>query len=161
MARFFAGTMATLLLMVAALFIWKARAGAVDVPALSATPPANAPAPLDPLDVAAPPQAGEATREARRFNRFDRNRDGAIAADEFLQTRRKAYAKLDTNGDDRLTFEEYAVKAFDKFRSSDRDRSGQLNASEFAATRPARAKSRPSRCAPSLRPVRSGGEDDG
>ena len=50
------------------------------------------------------PRALPKTREQKRFGRYDKDRDGAITRDEYLASRRKAYAKLDTNGDGRLSF---------------------------------------------------------
>ena len=84
-----------------------------------------------------------AAREARRFQRYDKDRDSRISRDEYLASRRKAYAKLDTNGDGRLSFDEWVVRTATKFSGADRDRSGTLSASEFATTavkRKARAR---------------------
>ncbi|MET0269552.1 MAG: EF-hand domain-containing protein, partial [Sphingomonas sp.] len=62
--------------------------------------------------------------------------------------RRKAFAKLDADGDGRVSFEEYAVKTTGKFDKADADRSGTLTATEFATTRVARkAKAKPN-CPP-------------
>ncbi|MES2755483.1 MAG: EF-hand domain-containing protein [Pseudomonadota bacterium] len=80
------------------------------------------------------PAATAKTREQRRFNRYDKDRDGAITRDEYLVARRKAYARLDTNGDGRLSFDEWGVKAIGKFATADADKSGAMNAKEFATT---------------------------
>ncbi len=106
---------------------------------------AAADAPVSEGDV---PEASPATREEKRFNRYDKDRDASITRDEYLAARRKAFAKLDVNGDGRLDFDEWAVKATTKFAAADRDKSGAMNAAEFATTAvrrkaPARAKCPP------------------
>ena len=60
--------------------------------------------------------------------RIDRTRE------EYLAQRRKAYAKLDTNHDGVLSFDEWAIKAETKFAVADKDKSGAMNAAEFATT---------------------------
>lgn len=94
------------------------------------------------------PAATPATREQKRFGRYDKDRDSSITRDEYLASRRKAFARLDANGDGRLDFDEWAVKATTKFAAADRDKSGTMNAAEFATTAvrrkpPARAKCPP------------------
>ena len=106
---------------------------------------AAADAPVSEGDV---PEASPATREEKRFNRYDKDRDASITRNEYLAARRKAFAKLDVNGDGRLDFDEWAVKATAKFAAADRDKSGAMNAAEFATTAvrrkaPARAKCPP------------------
>jgi hypothetical protein len=117
----------------------------------------TAPPVVDPLE------ASEKTREQKRFDRYDRNRDGKVDLDEYLLSRHKAFAKLDTNGDGRLSFEEYSVKAIGKFAKADMARSNTLDAAEFATTRVQR-KSKP-KCPPAqqtARPVAEGeGKDEG
>ena len=73
-------------------------------------------------------------KEAKRFNRYDKNKDGAITRDEYLANRRKAFAKLDLNHDGVLSFDEYSVKAIAKFTTADADRNSKLSAAEFATT---------------------------
>lgn len=80
------------------------------------------------------PEATAKTREEKRFNRYDKDRDGKITRDEYLAARKKAYAKLDTNGDGMLSFDEWAIKAETKFATADADKSGAMNATEFATT---------------------------
>ena len=75
-----------------------------------------------------------ADREARRFNRYDKDRDAAITRDEYFVARRKAFAKLDTDGDGKLGFEEYSAKALKKFTGADANHDGKLAAVEFATT---------------------------
>ncbi|MCP3735359.1 EF-hand domain-containing protein [Sphingomonas sp. RP10(2022)] len=100
------------------------------------------------------PEATAATREEKRFNRYDKDRDGKVTRDEYLAARRKAFAKLDTNGDGRLDFDEWAIRATTKFATADRDKSGAMNATEFATTAvkrkaPSRAKCPPAQQAAS------------
>ena len=76
----------------------------------------------------------------------DKDKDGLIQMEELLTPRRKAYAKLDKNGDGRLSFEEWAVKTIDKFNGADRDRSRTLTPGEFATTAPKPAKRKSCSC---------------
>ncbi len=150
MWRFLAGVGSAALLMLAGLLVWQARA---DKPALiPAAPMAAADAPLGMVDLAPPPEASERTREEKRFARYDKDKNGAVARAEYLASRQKGFAKLDANGDGRISFEEYAVKAVVKFAAADKDRDSALNATEFATTRVVRTatKAKP-KCAPSLR----------
>ena len=147
MKPFLAGAGSALLLTGAGFFVWQAqaeRAPSLPAPPSAAAQAGAADAPLGFADLAPPPAASERTREEKRFARYDKDKNGAVATDEYLAARRKGFAKLDVNGDGRLSFEEYAVKAVVKFRAADRDKSGVLNATEFAATRVVRrAKPRP------------------
>jgi len=52
------------------------------------------------------------------------------------------------NGDGRLSFDEYAVKAVAKFAGADRDRSGVLTPVEFATTRVVRKEKPKAKCPP-------------
>lgn len=131
MWRYLAGAVAALLLAGAGVMLFKGRA--TTEPLLPAMPAASAEAGDDALPDEAP-AASAKTREQKRFNRYDKDKDGAITRDEYLLARRKAYAKLDTNGDGRLSFDEWAVKAIGKFATADRDKSGAMNAAEFATT---------------------------
>jgi EF hand len=156
MGRFLAGVASALLMMTAGIFIWRSQADAGEI----APPTASAQAPLGVLDVTDPPQATEKTREEKRFNRYDRDKNGGVAAEEYLFSRRKAYAKLDINGDGKLSFDEYAVKTVTKFNGADKDRSGILTPAEFLTTRVVRAKPKSTNCPPPLR-VPSAGEEEG
>ncbi|ARS28816.1 EF-hand domain-containing protein [Sphingomonas sp. KC8] len=143
MGRFLAGVASALLFAGAGIFWWSSGDASAD------------PIPAAPVAAAAgiggdedPPQASAATREQRRFSRYDKDKDGRIVRDEYLASRRKAFAKLDRDGDGRLSFEEYAVKAGEKFAKADADKSGVLDAAEFATTRVIRkAPARPN-CPP-------------
>ena len=149
MWRFLAGVGSAVLLMVAGLVVWQARA---DKPSLiPPAPAAAADAPLGIADLAPPPEASERTREEKRFARYDKDRNGAVARAEYLLSRQKGFAKLDVNGDGRISFEEYAVKAVVKFAAADKDRNNALNATEFATTRVIRKPKAKPYCPPSLR----------
>ena len=117
--------------------------------------PASSAAAANPLAAMAPgsdaspvtgdlPEASPQTREAKRFARVDRDRDGAVTRDEYLASRRKAFAKLDVDGD------EWAIRSMTKFADADHDRSGALTAQEFATTAPKRKSRAACRCTTSL-----------
>ena len=86
------------------------------------------------------PEASPKSREEKRFNRADKNKNGRIESEEVLAPRRKAFAKLDKNGNGALSFDEWAVKSIDKFKGADSDRSGWLTPAEYATTAPLRRK---------------------
>jgi Ca2+-binding EF-hand superfamily protein len=91
------------------------------------------------------PEATPKSREQKRFGRADKDDDGRITRAELIEPRRKAFAKLDANGNGSLSFEEWAVKTLDKFGGADKDASGWLTPAEYASTAPKPAK--PKRCA--------------
>lgn len=76
----------------------------------------------------------DAEREARRFNRADRDKNGVVSREEFLASRRKVFEKLDRNRDGLLTFEEFAASAAARFDAADRNGDRLLSRREFAAT---------------------------
>ena len=84
------------------------------------------------------PKASELTREQQRFFRYDRNRDLKITRDEMLSTRVDDFRKLDKDGNNLLTFEEWAAATSDRFAAADANRDGILNPAEFATTAPKR-----------------------
>lgn len=163
MWRFLAGVGSTLLFVVAGFFVWQGTAGkevAVVPEAPALISPAGDSRQLAFADVADPPSADPKSKEEKRFNRYDKDKNGTISRDEYLLSRRKAYAKLDLNGDGKLSFDEYAVKTVTKFARADGDRSGILNRKEFETTRVIRkAQSKPN-CPPSLRAPEPKGEDE-
>lgn len=149
MGRFLAGVASALLLVTAGLFVWRAQADrGVELPAPAL---AVAAAPMGLADLAGPPVASERTREEKRFSRYDKDRNGAVAREEYLLARRKNFAKLDTNGDGRLGFDEYAVKTTAKFAAADKDKSGALAPAEFALTRVVRKAAPKCACRPATR----------
>tara|TARA_A100001391_G_scaffold53249_3_gene32475 strand:- start:6529 stop:6996 length:468 start_codon:yes stop_codon:yes gene_type:complete len=92
-----------------------------------------------------PPEASELTREQRRFFRYDRNRDLKITRQEMLSSRTDGFRKLDVDGNNLLTFEEWAVTTAERFDEMDADGNRELTAAEFATSAP---KPRPKpRCA--------------
>jgi hypothetical protein len=145
MWRFLAGAAACFLFMTGAFLLWQGRAE--EAPSLPAAPP---PRTAGSSLVATPavlraPEATPKSREQKRFGRADKDDDGRISRAELLEPRRKAFAKLDSNGNGSLSFEEWAVKTLDKFGDADKDRSGWLTAAEYASTAPPPPKKK--RCA--------------
>ncbi len=144
MWRYFVGAGAALLLAVAGMFLF--RGTAAQNPLVPAAPAAAADAPESEALPDEAPSASAKTREQKRFDRYDKDRNEAISRDEYLMSRRKAFAKLDTNSDGKLGFEEWAVKTTGKFGGADRDKSGTLSRAEFLATAPKRRAAKP-KCA--------------
>ncbi len=145
MWRFLVGGVAALLMVGAVMLFLGKRARSDSVlPALSATAPPVAQA-SDPLPDTVP-EASEKTREQKRFDRYDKDRDGKITRDEYLMARHKAFAKLDRNGDGVLQFDEWAAKAETKFATADSDKSGTLTPTEFATTAVKRKAARRVKC---------------
>ncbi len=134
MWRYLAGGTAVIALIVAGfmLFNGDARPGPL-LPAQPASHIGGVAVAGDPLPDAAP-EATAKTREQKRFDRYDKDRDTKITREEYLFQRRKAYARLDVDGDGKLSFDEWAVKASTKFADADRDKSGTMTAPEFATT---------------------------
>lgn len=132
MWRYLVGGLAGVLAIVAGMVLQATRPGAPQ-PLLAATVPA---AQASGVPAAEPevPEALERTREQKRFDRYDKDRNGTILREEYLAPRRKAFAKLDRNGDGVLSFDEWAVKAETKFDTADKDKSGSLTRDEFATT---------------------------
>ncbi len=150
MNRFLAGGAAGLLLMSGGFFLWQGY-GAVPDPAVEALPPPPAAIPVGSGDAVGtpppePPRAREETREEKRFQRYDRDRDGTVTRVEMMSTRTNAFKRLDTDGNNLLSFEEWAVATGERFAGADRDRSGGLNAAEFATTAPRRQARARCRC---------------
>lgn len=150
MNRMVLGGFVALLLAGVGLFWWQGGAE-VERGAPPPEPAAITPTGLPSADVAgmrgpAPPEAGPLSREQRRFFRYDINRDQSISRDEMLATRTDGFRKLDRDGNNLLTFEEWAVTTVTRFDAADVDRNRQLTAGEFAATAP-KPSARPScRC---------------
>jgi hypothetical protein len=84
------------------------------------------------------PAASKLTKEQQRFFRYDRNRDLKITRDEMLSTRVDEFRKLDKDGNNLLTFEEWAVATSDRFAGADANHDGWLSPAEFATTAPTR-----------------------
>lgn len=141
MLRFLAGVASALLLVAAGFFVWKSRAEReVQVPPAPKAVAAYAGPMLQSPSLPEPPAANEKTKEQKRFARADKDDDGRITKLELLEPRRKAFAKLDSNGNGSLSFEEWAVKTIGKFEGADADDSGWLTPAEYSTTKP---KTRP------------------
>jgi hypothetical protein len=144
--RFFAGAAACFLLLTGAFLIWQSRAA--KGPGLPGAPPARAAGSLfgasEPLDA---PEASAKTREEKRFSRYDKNKDGKVAADEYLAARRRNFDKLDLDHNGALGFQEYAAKGIEKFNAAG-GRKGWLSAAEFVTTAPPPAKHQACSCRP-------------
>jgi hypothetical protein len=152
--RVIAGAGAALLFFAAGLFWWQGRAASGPAPeAIIAQPPPPAIDALpegDPAAVGkAPPSPGEATpqsREQKRFARYDRNRDGVITRVEMMGSRVKAFKTLDTDKDNLLSFEEWAVATSDRFGKADANADGKLTPAEFTSTAPKRTTKPQCKC---------------
>lgn len=145
MWRYVAGGVAALLMAGAGVFLFQSKATPDPLP----TPPAAESRPEAPSMVAESaevPQAPDRSREEKRFDRNDKDRNGLISLAELQQPRRKAFAKLDSNGDGKLSFEEWSVRTSDKFAAADKDKSGTLTRTEFATTAPKRKPKTAPRC---------------
>lgn len=145
MKRFIAGAVACLFLVTGGLFWWQERAesGARKAPAVQTAlaDPAGDEVPEGDGDAVGapppmPPEAPEKSREAKRFDRYDRNRDGQITRVEMMGSRAKAFRKLDKDGNNLLSFEEWAVTTSDRFAKADANGDGRLTRAEFATTAP-------------------------
>ncbi|MEY2942749.1 MAG: hypothetical protein RLY97_763 [Pseudomonadota bacterium] len=71
------------------------------------------------------------SKEEKRFNRYDRNKDGQIIRNEMLATRVTGFKKLDINRDNLLSFEEWAVKTANRFKEVDKNGDGIVTRAEL------------------------------
>ncbi len=166
MSRIVLGAVAALLLVGAGLFWWQGRAATehgAPPPEALAEPSGEEPLPYadgSGLRGASPPEADPVTREQRRFDRIDRNRDGRVTANELLAPRAAAFRKLDADGNNLLTFQEWSVRTAARFRNADGNRDNALTREEFATTKPKRSAQPACRCSPMPRraaaPARKG-----
>ena len=144
MDRIVLGALGALLLVAAGVFWWQGRAATDNAPPM---PQLAVPAPQtsgdDPLPEADAgdsvgadlPEVPEETKEQKRFDRLDRNRDGKISLPEMLAPRAKEFRKLDVDGNNLLTFDEWAVRTINKFKAADKSGKGYLTREDFATTR--------------------------
>lgn len=152
MNRLVLGAVAALLLAGIGLFWWQGRAEVEEGAPPPLPEPVATPDELPQADVAgltgpAPPEATDLTREQRRFFRYDRNRDLKITRREMLSSRTDSFRKLDKDGNNLLTFEEWAVATVERFDKADSNRDLELTQAEFATTAPKRgAKKRVCSC---------------
>ena len=167
MNRTVLGGFAALLMMTAGMFWWQGRA-AVDPGRLPDLPLATAAEDLSlptadgkGVKGAALPEATEQTKEQRRFDRLDRNRDGKIARVEALAPRAAVFRKLDVDGNNLLSFDEWAVKTSNKFKAADANGDSALDRAEFATTKPKPKKQPDCKCgAKAPQPAATGSDDD-
>ena len=159
MNRIVLGAFAALLFVSAGLFWWQGRAATEQ-----GAPPPTITAPTDDVvdDEAEPealpdetgqgqrgpalPEVDEPGREAQRFNRLDRDRDGRISRIEMLGPRVPAFRKLDKDGNNLLSFEEWAVATANRFSGADANGDRSLTRQEFVTTRPREAARPHCRC---------------
>lgn len=146
MGRFIAGVVAAMLLLSGMLFWWQGRSERerpfpAPAPLAAAVPDDPLPQGADNATGAPPPDLPEARpedREARRFNRYDVNRDNIITRTEMMASRTDDFRKLDTDGNNLLSFEEWAIATSDRFAGADANRDAKLTRAEFATTAPKR-----------------------
>jgi EF hand len=148
--RYLAAGASILLLLAASIFVWRGRADAGQ-PIPPAPLAAVGSVSTSVTDYGIPLAAEDRTREEKRFDRYDHDRNGAVARDEFFANRRKGFVKLDANNDGILSFDEYALKTTQKFQGADKDRNGALNRVEFAITRVIRKPEPKANCRTPLR----------
>lgn len=149
MNKFLLGGLAGLLLLTGGFFLWQGISATPDPAADALPPPPEIPvADADAMGAPPPepPSAKAATREERRFQRYDRNRDGSVTRIEMMSSRTNAFKRLDTDGNNLLSFEEWAVATGERFASADADRSGGLSTAEFSTTAPQREARPRCRC---------------
>lgn len=121
MIRFLAGAASCFLLLTGAFLLWQGRAEKSPLPPAPPPRPVNMAAYSTNLTA---PEASPKSREEKRFSRADKNKDGKIESEELLGARRKAFAKLDSNGNGSLSFDEWAVKTIVKFQGATRIAAG-------------------------------------
>jgi hypothetical protein len=145
-SRFLIGGIASALLLTGGVFLWKGYTQIAAEEVIPDAPPDPGPIPVAavgaPKRGAAPPElpaARDASREERRFNRYDRDRNESVSRIEMMSTRTAAFRKLDKDGNNLLTFEEWAAATGERFAGADKDKSGGLSRAEFATTAPKRA----------------------
>jgi hypothetical protein len=156
MNRIVLGAFAALLLTASGLFWWQGRAETEQ----GAPPPDLAAGDVDPQDIEAElpgedgagmvgpalPEVDEESREERRFNRLDRDRDNQVSRNEMLAPRVAAFRKLDRDGNNLLSFEEWAVMTANRFKGADGNGDRQLTRQEFEATKPKQSAQPKCRC---------------
>ena len=134
-----------MLIMAGSFWLWQIQASTENAIPIAPPPPAamddalpsaGPDAPLVGPAPPIPPEAPKASREEVRFNRYDRNRDELISRVEMMGSRTKAFRQLDKDGNNLLTFEEWAAATGERFALADGDRDILLTRKEFARIRP-------------------------
>ena len=154
MQRVLIGGVATLFMAGGGLLVWQSMANQPSL--IPASPPpasisdrlpiAGSDAPAFGLAPPTPPEAPKASREEMRFNRYDRNKDELVSRLEMMGSRTKAFKSLDNDGNNLLTFEEWAAATGQRFASADGNKDQLLTRKEFARTRPKAAAKPGCRC---------------
>ena len=150
MGRFLAGVASCLLFVTGIFLLYQSKASEpmpeAPAPRLAAATPAIRLAPIGQA-----PEADAKSKEQKRFERADKNKDGRITLAELVEPRRKAYAKLDLDHDGKLGFEEWAIRTIEKFKTADADKSAVLTPAEYATTAPkVKPKKAACACGPTL-----------
>ena len=155
MNRILVGALGTLLLVASGLFWWQGRAADhtpsapthLALEAASSSDAVELPD-SDAGDAVGPslPEASEQSREQKRFDRVDKNRDGRVTRIEMLAPRIKDFRKLDVDGNNLLTFDEWSVATDNRFKGADKNGDGWLDRAEFAATKQKDAKKPACKC---------------
>jgi hypothetical protein len=154
MGRFLAGSIAALLLAGAGLVWWQGRdsGNPAALHAQPLPPPQGDDLPsagdANAVGKAPPPEATARTREEKRFDRYDRNRDNIVTRNEMMSARANEFRKLDKDGNNLLSFEEWAVKTSDRFAGADANKDVRLTRAEFVTTAPKRKAGPVCACAP-------------
>ena len=154
MNRILVGALGALLLSASGLFWWQGRAADRAPAAPTHLAIASAPAAEEELpdsdagDAVGPglPEASEQSREQKRYDRFDKNRDSKITRTEMLSPRVKDFRKLDVDGNNLLTFDEWSVATDNRFKAADKNGDGSLSREEFATTKLKVAKKPACKC---------------
>lgn len=162
MKRIVVGAVGALLLASAGLFWWQGRAESESAPPLPVLAGASDAAPLieelptadgSGLSGPAPPELDPVTREQRRYDRLDRDRDGRVTANEMLAPRVAAFRKLDADHNNLLSFQEWSVRTSNRFKGADANGDNWLTRAEFANTKPKRTQP-DCRCTPQAKSSR-------
>lgn len=154
MQRILIGGLSALMLAGAGFWFWQTSAHQPNlIPAVpppmaisDALPVASPDAPVRGPAPPTPPEAPKASREEVRFNRYDRNRDELVSRVEMMGSRTKAFKALDKDGNNLLTFEEWAAATGQRFAGADVNKDQLLTRKEFARTRPKAAPKPGCRC---------------
>ena len=154
MKQLLVGAAVALLSTSVGLWFWQSHAGTEisiplpppELPVELGLPEAGPDAPKFGLAPPTPPAAPKASREEQRFNRYDRNRDELVSRLEMMSSRTKDFKKLDKDGNNLLSFEEWAAATGARFATADGNTDRLLTRKEFAVTRPKRAAKPNCRC---------------
>jgi len=141
MNRLILGAVAAMVLLGLGLFWLQGRAEieeAAPPPAASGDADGPDPEAIPSADVAglegpSLPEASALTRDQQRFFRYDRDRDGRISRNEMLSTRTSGFRKLDADGNNLLTFEEWAVTTVARFDEMDENNDGTIRLPELTS----------------------------